>query len=103
MTRPSQPASMRVWAPIATLLGAVVVVLLPSVLAPNAEPSLAIAAAALALALAALRKVGLRDLALAARTTHARPTRGDDVPPVLAGRTTDPLHHPLRPRAPGRG
>ncbi|RYB93149.1 hypothetical protein EUA93_01535 [Nocardioides oleivorans] len=30
------------------------------------------------------------------------PRRAADVPLVLAGRTTDVVHHPARPRAPGR-
>jgi hypothetical protein len=30
------------------------------------------------------------------------PRRAADIPLVLAGRTTDVVHHPARPRAPGR-
>lgn len=29
------------------------------------------------------------------------PRRSAGIPLVLAGRTTDPIHHPVRPRAPG--
>ena len=39
--------------------------------------------------------------ALAARTVAVAHATGREAPPVLSGRVTDPVHHPLRPRAPG--
>ena len=43
-------------------------------------------------------------LAVPAAGLHALrpPRRAADVPLVLAGRCTDAVHHPVRPRAPGR-
>ena len=37
----------------------------------------------------------------AGRRSLRPPRRASDVPLVLAGRTTDVVHHPVRPRAPG--
>ena len=54
------------------------------------------------MALAALVRLDVRSVALAAAggRSATAPAR-DAAPLVLTGRVTDPVHHPLRPRAPG--
>jgi hypothetical protein len=53
------------------------------------------------LVLAALVRICDNGAGLAARAVVTGfPTAGE-TPPVLTGRITDPVHHPLRPRAPG--
>jgi hypothetical protein len=66
------------------------------------DAPVAVAIAALTLALALLVRLRASQAALAAGAlATVRPT-GDQARPVLRGRVTDPVHHPLRPRAPGR-
>jgi hypothetical protein len=79
-----------------TTAGALLLLALPT---PDLAASLSVGA--LALTLAALVSFGLRGVTLTSRTTVVVPTSGDPAPPMLPGRATDPLHHPLRPRAPG--
>ena len=73
--------------------------LLPPMLTVGADP-LGGAVAILAVALVALVGLGVR---WSLRSRPARPAlRSVDTPTlVLAGRVTDPSHHPVRPRAPG--
>jgi protein-S-isoprenylcysteine O-methyltransferase Ste14 len=101
MGRALEDATERVWVALAVSVGGVVAVVLPSLLATSADPS-STAVAVLAVALAAV--LGLEScwiVAVAARSDTAAPPAGDGPPPVLAGRATDCVHHPLRPRAPG--
>jgi hypothetical protein len=69
--------------------------------AVSASPT--IGAAVLTAALTALVLQALRQVCVAG---YAEPVAGfaaGAAPvPLLAGRVTDPTHHPLRPRAPGR-
>ncbi len=101
MSRDTGPTS-RVWAALAATACAAVVVLAPSLLVTAAAESTPLTLALMTVALAALVRLDLRSVALArsgvVRTT--RPT-GERTPLVLTGRVTDPVHHPLRPRAPG--
>jgi len=84
---------------VAALLGAALVLLLPSLVAT--DPPGLLGLAVVAVALAAIVRLGATFGALSARTlTPAFATRRE-APPLLAGRATDPVHHPLRPRAPG--
>jgi hypothetical protein len=54
------------------------------------------------MALAALVRLDVRSVALAAAGARsATPPAREAAPLVLTGRVTDPVHHPLRPRAPG--
>ena len=76
--------------------GALLLLALPT---PDLAASLSVGV--LALTLAALVSFGLRGLTLTSRTTVVVPSTGDPAPPLLPGRVTDTLHHPLRPRAPG--
>jgi hypothetical protein len=68
---------------------------------PTPDPAASLSVGVLALTLAALVSFGLCGLTLTSRTTVVVPSTGDPAPPLLPGRVTDPLHHPLRPRAPG--
>lgn len=85
-------------AAVAVVLTLVVVHLLPVLVVGEAPTSLALTV--VAVALAALLGGGRPGWAGVRRPVTARP-RGADVPLHLAGRVTDPGHHPVRPRAPG--
>ena len=83
-----------------TLAGALGLVL-PSIVTAGEGPS-ALVVASLAMAVVAMVHVASRrDLALA-----LVPVRGclssDEAHVLLPGRVTDPVHHPIRPRAPGQ-
>jgi len=83
------------------MLAATLAVLLPSLLTTTSHATGSVTLAVLTLAFAALARFGLRSVAFAARIKTLVPPTGDEAAPVLAGRVTDPVHHPLRPRAPG--
>lgn len=85
---------------VAWAVGATLATLMPS-LGATVDASSATLLLGLVMATAAV--VGFcRHVAIALPGVHAlqSPT-ADEAPQVLAGRVTDPLHHPLRPRAPG--
>lgn len=82
-------------------LAAVVAVVLPTV--ASAEPTTTgVAGALLAVAVAALVHTARGSAVSAVRTSSGPVTGRRTVPVALAARTTDPTHHPRRPRAPGR-
>lgn len=83
------------------MVGAALVILLPSLLVTASDAAGSVSLAVLALAFASLVPFGTRRAAFAARTKTGVPRTGDKAAPVLPGRVTDPVHHPLRPRAPG--
>ena len=64
-----------------------------------ASPGVAVAVVAAALATLLVLSMQQVYVALQVRPAFAFATAGPA--PVLAGRVTDPVHHPLRPRAPG--
>ena len=83
-------------------MSAVLEVVLPSMWLASAGLSVSLTVTVLALALSVLVVVALLTVTPGARTGLLL-ARADHTPaPLLAGRATDPLHHPLRPRAPGR-
>jgi hypothetical protein len=83
-----------------TIAGAVGLVL-PSIAAAVESPS-ALVVASLAMAVAAMVHVGSgRQLALAFVPVRVHPS-SDEVAVVRPGQATDPVHHPIRPRAPGQ-
>jgi hypothetical protein len=102
MSRMLGTTTARVRFVLAFVLGGPVAVLMPSLFATTVDASsagmlAAVAAAAVASVLGhnILVATGVpRALAPQSRAT-------DEAPPFLAARVTDPLHHPLRPRAPG--
>ncbi len=80
---------------------AALALLAPLLFLTAVDSSAAISLAVVTLVLAALVRLEGHGASLAARAVvTASPTAGE-TPPVLTGRITDPVHHPLRPRAPG--
>jgi hypothetical protein len=101
MSRQVEGASTRVSAVLAGVVGVTLAVLVPPLLTAVADPSAGITVAVLAVAMAAWMRLG-RPGVLAATGAEAVVRRsGDNAPPTLSCRVTDPVHHPLRPRAPG--
>lgn len=82
------------------LLGLALAVLLPAVMTSDAASP---AMAGATLALVALLALVSRSPSWASRPRLVLEAVGDAPPIELTGRVTDPVHHPLRPRAPGRG
>ena len=76
-------------------------ILTPSLTATATDASATVTLAFLMLAVASLVRFGHRGGAVVSRVVAAIAPTGDGPPPPVAGRTTDPMHHPLRPRAPG--
>lgn len=81
---------------VAVLLGLATV--LPALFATDSPA--AAATAVLALALAALLVIALCQVRGTAALHPVACATGNGPPPVLTGRVTDPVHHPVRPRAP---
>ena len=81
------------------LLAGALVLLLPSLVA--ADTPAAVGLAVMAMALVAMVRFGASFGALSALTSTAAYATRREAPPLLPGRATDPVHHPLRPRAPG--
>ncbi|WP_210440158.1 hypothetical protein [Nocardioides xinjiangensis] len=71
-------------------------------LAPSTTTQSVVVLTALAAHAALTRVPGLIAVPPSGRPSLRPPRRAADVPLVLAGRTTDVVHHPVRPRAPGR-
>jgi hypothetical protein len=86
---------------LALVVGGAITLLMPSLLASSVDGPSSAVLVAVALAVAAVA-VLLSHVATPAPGTLAPHSRAaDDAAPLLTGRVTDPLHHPLRPRAPG--
>lgn len=101
MSRAIQDAELRLWRALVTLAYATLCLLLPSLVMATSDVSTTIAVGVLAAALAALVQVGMCSAACAPSGRSGVLTTADDAPPLLTGRITDPVHQPLRPRAPG--
>ena len=82
-------------------VGGLIAQLLPAVLGTTVDSSSAVALVALGLALTTVVVLGHLGAATVSGALTVGAVASDDVPPFLAGRVTDPQHHPLRPRAPG--
>ncbi|MET0998737.1 MAG: hypothetical protein ABWX73_08505 [Marmoricola sp.] len=100
MSRAREQATVPGWAAQASVLGVVLAVLLPSLLVTTDLP-LSATLALLTLALAGLAALGALGLARSSTLVAAGATDDGDVL-LLPGRVTDPVHNPLRPRAPGQ-
>jgi hypothetical protein len=102
MSRAVYDATTRVRLVLTGLLVLALASLVPSLqaVAGDAAPT-AVALAVVALTVAAIARLGTGFGALAAQTVVAAHATGREAPPMLSGRVTDPVHHPLRPRAPG--
>jgi hypothetical protein len=86
---------------LALVVGGAITLLMPSLLASSVDGPSSAVLVAVALAVAAVA-VLLSHVATPVPGTLAPHSRAaDDAAPLLTGRVTDPLHHPLRPRAPG--
>lgn len=101
MSRLLEDASTGARVMLAAVLAATLAAVLPSLLVTGADASGPAALAALMLALAAVCRSGPGRTILAGRLSLAVPGLTAEAPPLLPGRVTDPVHHPLRPRAPG--
>lgn len=102
MSRLVDTTTARLRLALAVLVSGSAALLLPSSMAATmgAPSGVVLTTVALA-AVAAL--VSLTSLIASAQPQKLTPQPGatEVPPPFLAGRVTDPLHHPLRPRAPG--
>jgi hypothetical protein len=83
----------------AVLLAAALALLLPSLVTTDTPAGIGLAVATLALA--SMVRFRVFAGALSARPSTPAYATGCEAPPALPGRVTDPVHHPLRPRAPG--
>ena len=88
-------------AALATVVVAVVALVLPAPITAGPDGSITLALTALALVLVAVAAMGPGLGALVAGSVIPLPVAAGETPPTLTGRATDPIHHPLRPRAPG--
>ena len=79
------------------LVGALVSVLVPSL----ADSASALVIATLAIALAAVVKVSTLAAAVPSPMAATSPGRAAESALHRPARITDPVHHPIRPRAPG--
>ena len=100
MSRALEDATTRLLVLLAGMAGGVLAMALPT-LSSTATDASSTGMAVLALALAALLALGTHSVSLAACLRPIATLAGDGPPPLLPGRVTDPVHHPLRPRAPG--
>ncbi|MGN6331160.1 MAG: hypothetical protein ACTHOD_05835 [Motilibacteraceae bacterium] len=82
--------TVAVWLGLATLV--------PALFASDGPNT---ATVVLALALAALMAIVLSQVRSNAAVGPVAACAGHRPPPLLTERVTDPVHHPLRPRAPG--
>jgi hypothetical protein len=101
MSRTRVDATTRTRFLLASVVGAVLASLLPSLLATSVNAPAAVTLAVVLLALTAITQLGNRFGVVATRVGAATHAAGREKTLLLAGRVTDPVHHPLRPRAPG--
>jgi hypothetical protein len=86
---------------LATLVGSAVAVLLPVLVTPTVDASPSMVLAALVIACAAAATLNSHVATSVARVAAPSLRSAYGAPVLLAGRVTDPVHHPIRPRAPG--
>ncbi|WP_139983057.1 hypothetical protein [Nocardioides litoris] len=96
-----EPAVARVRTTLLGLLAGALSFLLPT-LSAGVDGTTTIAGTLLAVAVAALVASTHERVLLAVRGPAGGVAARRPVPLVLTTRATDPVHHPLRPRAPGR-
>jgi hypothetical protein len=101
MSRMGGAVTARLRLALAIVVGSAVALLMPSLFATTVDAPSAALLAVLAVALTAA--LGRNRLVAVPVTSALAPQPGtaDEAPSFLAGRVTDPVHHPLRPRAPG--
>lgn len=83
------------------VLGGAVALVVPSLAATATDPPSTVVLAVVATALAAvmISRCGLVTFVIPLQVTRSRDA--DRMTWILGGQATDPVHHPLRPRAPG--
>jgi hypothetical protein len=103
MSRAFEDAIARPRVALVGIVAVTLAILAPSLLATATatDASGTVTLALLMLALASLVRFARRGGAVAARATAATAPTGDEPPPSVSGLVTDPMRHPLRPRAPG--
>ena len=103
MSRAFEDATARPRVALVSMVTVTLALIAPSLLATATatDASGTVTLAVLMLALASLVGFGHRGGTVAARGVTAIAPTGDDPPPPVAGLVADPMHHPLRPRAPG--
>jgi hypothetical protein len=94
-------ATARLRLTLALVAGGALTLLMPSLLASTADGSPAAVLVAVAVAVAAVAVLLIHVRTPVPGTLAPRSGAADQTTPVPTGRATDPLHHPLRPRAPG--
>jgi len=99
MSRGVGVATARLRLALVLMVGGVAALLMPSLFAAADTPS-AVVLAAVAVVVAAVVRLDSHVVTSVARALVPQPRSADEVA-VLTGRVTDPLRHPLRPRAPG--
>ena len=98
MSQAAADVSTRAWALLALVAGAV---LIPTLTGTIPDLPAGVSVALMSLAVAAISRLVPGTGTLACRAPSTVAAAGRDTCPVPAGRVTDPVHHPLRPRAPG--
>jgi hypothetical protein len=83
------------------MIGGAVALLTPALFATTLDAPSAAVLVAVAVALAAVVALSNHVMTSVIGALAPPPRTPDQAPKLLAGRVTDPLHHPLRPRAPG--
>ena len=86
---------------LVVVIGGALAQVMPSLLVTTVDAPSAVVLATLALALAAVVVLSSHRATFVPGALARQPGTADDTPPFLARRVTDPLHHPIRPRAPG--
>jgi hypothetical protein len=75
--------------------------LVPPMVATGADAPGAVTVALVALAVVAVVLVVVARDVVASRSVVVGRASAYETPRIMAGRVTDPAHHPVRPRAPG--
>jgi hypothetical protein len=101
MSRAFEDATPSSRVALVSMVALTLAILTPSLTATAIDASATVTLAFLMLAVASLVRFGHRGGAVASRGVAATAPTGDGPPPPVAGRVTDPMHNPLRPRAPG--
>jgi hypothetical protein len=83
------------------MAGALIALFIPALLASTLDAPSSVVLAAVAVAVVAALVIQSYAVTAAACLAPPRASASDRTPSLLAGRVTDPLRHPLRPRAPG--
>ena len=86
---------------LANLGAAALIAVAPLLFFTAVDTSATVSLAVVTLVVAALVRIRDDGAVLAARAVITGLATAGEGPPVLPGRITDPVHNPLRPRAPG--